>query len=112
MAIYDIVCGKCGKTRFKMIDNKETCENCGYIMTDKDIDNLLEQCYRDYAGVYTEPAGAYIGTAAAAENRNVFLSRWEAGLKIPTPPATFYGILGAGMSFHADRLSCRSTSCR
>lgn len=42
MEIYDIVCGVCGSHNFKSVEGKITCSICSYILTDKDIENLLQ----------------------------------------------------------------------
>lgn len=46
MELFDIVCGKCGSHDFKGIDGKSTCQGCGYILTDNDIESLLEQTWQ------------------------------------------------------------------
>lgn len=47
MEIHDIVCGICGSHDFKSIEGEATCQVCGYILSDTDIENILEQTYKD-----------------------------------------------------------------
>lgn len=45
MEIYDIVCGVCGSHDFKNVEGKKTCQGCGYILSDDDIQNILHKTY-------------------------------------------------------------------
>jgi len=45
--IFDIVCGECGSHDFKYAEGETTCQGCGYILTDKDVESILEQAYKD-----------------------------------------------------------------
>lgn len=47
MEIYAIICPKCGKQEFKYVDNKPTCQSCGYVLTDKNIEDILHQVYKE-----------------------------------------------------------------
>jgi hypothetical protein len=55
MEFYDIVCGKCTSHDFGSIEGKAACQGCGYVLSDKDIENILQQTYEaamhcDYCG--------------------------------------------------------------
>jgi uncharacterized membrane protein YvbJ len=45
MNIYDVVCGNCGGHNF---DGEYRCQDCGHVLSDDEISNLLTQAHDDY----------------------------------------------------------------
>lgn len=48
MNIYDVVCGKCSGHNFKSVDGEYKCQDCGYVLTDDEIQKLLTMAHEDY----------------------------------------------------------------
>ena len=64
MSVYGIKCGKCGGTTFKHVDGKDRCQDCGYALTNEDIERLLRQAsendLKTRKGKYVEYLGDQI----------------------------------------------------
>lgn len=48
MKVSKIICPKCKDTEFKAGDGKYTCESCGYVLSDEDIDRILNEAYEQH----------------------------------------------------------------
>lgn len=48
MKIYEIICQNCKKTNFKTIRMEITCQDCGYVLNDSDVDNCLHYAYQEH----------------------------------------------------------------
>ena len=48
MKVSKIICPKCKNTEFKAGNDKYTCESCNYILSDEDIDRILNEAYKQH----------------------------------------------------------------
>lgn len=58
MKVFDIVCGICGSHDFKQIGIDAVCQGCGHVLTDDEMQKLLNDSYKDYtaeSGIEKEP---------------------------------------------------------